>query len=69
LECSWENAAAESFWATLNVEFYDRYLGPTRTTANLAVGDWIERIYNRRNSTLGMLSPAEYKTTQTTKAA
>ena len=22
----WDNAAAESFWATLKVEFYDRYL-------------------------------------------
>ena len=25
----WDNAAAESFWATLKVEFYDRYLWPT----------------------------------------
>ena len=27
----WDNAAAESFWATLKVEFYDRYLWPTRS--------------------------------------
>jgi hypothetical protein len=48
-----------------------RYLGSTRTAANLAVGDWIERIYKRRNTPLGMLGPAGYKnrTTQTTKAA
>ena len=26
----WDNAAAESFWATLKVEFYDRYLWPTK---------------------------------------
>ena len=44
----WDNAAAESFWATLKVEFYDRYLWPTRTAARLAVGDWIEWVYNRR---------------------
>ena len=37
-----------------------RYLGPTRTAPKLAVGDWIERIYNRRrHSALGVLSPAE----------
>jgi putative transposase len=39
----WDNAAAESFWATLKVEFYDRYLWPGRAAAKLAVGDWIER--------------------------
>jgi Integrase core domain len=44
----WDNAAAESFWATLKVEFYDRYLWPSRMAAKLAVGDWIERVYNRR---------------------
>jgi putative transposase len=69
----WENAADESFWATLKVEFYDRHLGPTGTAAKLTVGDWIKRIYNprRHHSAIGMLSPAEYKnrTNQTTKAA
>jgi hypothetical protein len=35
-------AAAESS-ATPEVEFYDRYLGPTRTSAELAVDDRIER--------------------------
>ena len=59
----WDNAAAESFWATLKVEFYDRYLWPTRAAAKLAVGDWIERVYNRRrrHSALGMISPVEYR--------
>ena len=42
------NAAAESFWATMKVEFYDRYLWPSRAAAKRAVGDWIERVYNRR---------------------
>jgi putative transposase len=69
----WDNAAAESFWATLKVEFYDRYLWPTRTAAKLAVGDWIERVYNRRrrHSALGMINPVEYehRFTQTAQAA
>ena len=69
----WDNAAAESFWATLKVEFYDRYLWPSRAAAKLAVGDWIERVYNRRrrHSALGMISPVEYenRSTQTAQAA
>ena len=69
----WDNAAAESFWATLKVEFYDRYLWPTKATAKLAVGDWIERVYNRRrrHSSIGMIPPAEYENriTQTAQAA
>jgi putative transposase len=69
----WDNAATESFWATMKVEFYDRYLWPTRAAAKLAVGDWIERVYNRRrrHSALGMVSPVEYenRSTQTAPAA
>jgi putative transposase len=68
----WHNAAAESFWATLKVEFYDRFLWPTRAVAKLAVGDWIERVYNRRrHSPLGMISPVEFENrlTQTAQAA
>jgi transposase InsO family protein len=69
----WDNAQAESFWATLKVEFYDRYLWPTKAAARLAVGDWIERIYNRRrrHSALGMISPVDFEDrhTQTAQAA
>jgi len=69
----WDNAAAESFWTTLKVEFYDRYLWPSRADAKLAVGDWIERVYNRRrrHSALGMISPVDYedRLTQTAQAA
>jgi len=40
--------------------------------AKLAVGDWIERVYNRRrrHSALGMISPVEYeyRFTQTAQA-
>jgi transposase InsO family protein len=69
----WDNAAAESFWATLKVEFYDRYLWPSKAAAKLAVGDWIERVYNRRrrHSALGMISPVGYEDrfNQTAQAA
>ena len=69
----WDNAQAESFWATMKVEFYDQYLWPVRAAAGRAVGDWIERVYNRRrrHSALGMVSPVEYENrfNQTTQAA
>ena len=69
----WDNAAAESFWATLKVEFYDRYLWLTKAAAKLAVGDWIERVYNRRrrHSALGMISPVDFeeRLNQTAQAA
>ena len=67
------NWSGESFWATLKVEFYDQYQWPSRAAAKLAVGDWIERVYNRRrrHSALGMISPVEYenRSTQTAQAA
>src|SRR5215217_9280449 len=69
----WDNAAAESFRATMKVEFYDRHLWPTKAAAKLAVGDWIERIYNRRRRHLaiGMIPPVEYeyRFNQTAQAA
>ena len=68
-----DNAEQESFWATLKVEFYDRYVWPTKAAAKLAVGDWIERVYNRRrrHSSLGMICPVEFENrlTQTAQAA
>jgi putative transposase len=73
LGCAWDNTAAESFWATLKVEFYDRYLWPTKAAAKLAVGGWIERVYNRRrrHSALGMISPVDFeeRLNQTAQAA
>ncbi len=69
----WDNAKQESFWATLKVEFYDRYVWPTKAAAKVAVGDWIERVYNRRrrHSSLGMIWPVEFENrlTQTAQAA
>jgi putative transposase len=56
----------------MKVEFYDRYLWPTKGVAKVAVGDCIERVYNRRShSAIGMTSPVEYENriTQTAQAA
>lgn len=59
----WDNVQAESFWSTMKSEFYNRYTWPTKATARLAVGDWIERVYNRRrrHSKIGMVSPVEFE--------
>jgi len=59
----WDNAQQESYWASLKVEFYDRHSWATRAEAMTAVGDWIERVYNRRrrHSSLNMLSPVRFE--------
>ena len=46
------------------IEFYDRYVWPTKAAAKLAVGDWIERVYNRRrrHSALAMMRRSSLKT-------
>jgi putative transposase len=57
----WDNAAAESFFASLKNEMYYRYSFPTRARARFAVADYIEVFYYRRrlHSTLGYRTPAE----------
>jgi transposase InsO family protein len=69
----WDNAQAESFWSTMKSEFYHRYSWPTKKAARLAVGDWIERVYNRRrrHSKLGMITPVKFENrhNQTAQAA
>jgi putative transposase len=61
-EC-WDNAVAESFFATLKGELIDRYVWPTKSSARTAIFEFIESWYNlrRRHSTLGYLSPADYE--------
>ncbi|MFI0797156.1 integrase core domain-containing protein [Micromonospora rubida] len=61
----WDNAVAESFFATIKTELLDRRPWPTRTAARTAIFNWIEGWYNtrRRHSTLGYLSPAAYEAT------
>ncbi len=59
----WDNAVAESFFATLKKELIHRRSWPTREELRREVFDYIEIFYNatRRHSTLGMLSPARYE--------
>jgi putative transposase len=58
-----DNALAESFFATLECELLARQRFPTRNAARLALFDDIEGFYNthRRHSALGYLSPSAYE--------
>ena len=60
----WDNAVAESFFATLERELIARRDWRTRTEARQAIFHYIETWYNRRrrHSTLGYVSPAQYET-------
>jgi putative transposase len=57
----WDNAAAESFFASLKNEMYYRESFPTRARARFAVADYIEVFYNRQrlHSSLGYRTPAQ----------
>lgn len=59
----WDNAVAESFFATLKTELIDRQSWVTRRQAQLAINDFIGGFYNRqrRHSYLGYLTPSEYE--------
>jgi putative transposase len=65
---AYDNAVAETFFATLKKELVNRRSWPSRLELQSAVFEYIEAFYNRqrRHSTLGMVSPAEYEQTQTT---
>lgn len=59
----WDNAVAESFFATLKRELADDATWATRDDARTAVFEYIEVWYNRqrRHSALGYVSPVEYE--------
>jgi putative transposase len=63
-----DNAVAESFFATIKKELVHRQPWPSRRDLSSAVFDYIESFYNRtrRHSTLGYLSPEEYEKGPTT---
>jgi putative transposase len=60
---AYDNAMAESFFATLERELLSRRRFKTQTEACLAVFEWIEGWYNphRRHSSLGYLSPVNFE--------
>ena len=59
----WDNAVAESFFATLETEVIMEADWPTRDAARQAIFVYIETWYNceRRHSSLGYRSPVEYE--------
>ena len=59
----WDNAVAESWFATLKDELIYRRSWPTRAAAQHAIFEFIEVFYNRQrlHSALGYCSPAEYE--------
>lgn len=61
----YDNAMAESFFATLEYELLDRETLRTQAEARRAVFEFIEAWYNphRRHSALGYLSPNEFERT------
>ena len=58
-----DNAVAESFFATLKKELVHRQSWPTRRELTGELFEYIEGFYNRvrRHSTLGYLSPTDYE--------
>jgi putative transposase len=60
---AYDNAMAESFFATLECELLDRCRFKTQAEARMAVFQFIEGFYNprRRHSSLGYLSPIAFE--------
>jgi putative transposase len=63
----WDNAPMESFFASLKKELVHDADFATRAEARAAIVEYIEVFYNnqRRHSSLGYVSPAEYERSRT----
>lgn len=59
----WDNAVAESFFATLRAELVDHEHYATHVLATASIGDYIDNFYNveRRHSHLGYINPLEFE--------
>jgi len=59
----YDNAVAESFFATLKAEHVDHEDFVSRDHARVSIADYIEHFYNtaRRHSSLGYVSPIEFE--------
>ena len=62
----WDNAVAESFFATLEFELIEQQTFVSRNAARLAIFDFIEVFYNRQRAhqTLCYLTPEQYERAQ-----
>lgn len=69
--CGLDNAVAESFFGSMQIELLDRQAWATRDQLGSAMFEWIEAFYNptRRHSALGYLSPTDYETANNPAAA
>jgi transposase InsO family protein len=67
---AYDNAVAESFFATIKKELVHRQSWPSRRDLSSAVFDYIEAFYNRqrRHSTLGYLSQPNTRTNTNNQA-
>ena len=70
----YDNALAESLFATLECELFDQQPGgrsQTRREAKLAGFDYLETFYNprRRHSSLGQISPTRFEQEHTARTA
>ena len=67
----WDNAMAESFFATLKTEFYYRWVWPTRARVVRGGADWIEDHYTRRRryTSIGHVTPADFEMQYSSQAA
>ena len=59
----WDNAVAESFFATIKGEMLDHHTFDTRAEATAAIADYIDGFYNpqRLHSSIGYVSPIEFE--------
>jgi transposase InsO family protein len=66
-----DNAAAESFFSTLEHEVLSRHHFKTRKEAQQTIVEWVVDFYNRRrrHSSCGMQSPIDYETAAVNRAA
>lgn len=64
-----DNAAAESFFSTLEWEVLNRHTFATREQARQVISTWIEEFYNprRRHSSAAMKSPIAFEESLTIK--
>jgi putative transposase len=68
---AYDNAMAESFFATLEREVLNRRRFRSQAEARMAIFQWLEGWYNphRRHSSLGYLSPINYERRMLPRAA
>lgn len=78
IECSmsrkgdcWDNAVAESFFATLKRELEGIEAMESRTAATISIGEYIDGFYNleRRHSAINYSSPVEFELIHSVKRA